>query len=305
MLRNCCATTLSVGIVLVPLIGITVLGCSEGPSEHGIGPGGRTRPGAVFTDPGVRALADAAGKGDVKEIDRLVASGVDANASGNAGVTPLVWAMAARNHEGFVRLLERGADPNQQHPEIDTGEGSSAMSIAASSVIDSFFLEAALKHGGNPNLVEPRDKTTPIYKAIMSGKIKNLDLLIAAGADLNHKGGHFASPPLTDAAVINWYEGVFRLLEAGADYRITDNAGTSVADFAVLERVHYTAEVRRWKDKVLDLLEAKGADLEAARRAAEAMGIRTKKWTDEEWARKTPHKGSPIPKEKPRSDPEP
>ena len=61
-----------------------------------------------FADPGVRALANAAEAGDVKEIDRLVASGVNVNAVGSHGMTPLKWAMIARSHDSFLRLLERG-----------------------------------------------------------------------------------------------------------------------------------------------------------------------------------------------------
>jgi hypothetical protein len=150
--------------------------------------------------------------------------------------------------------------------------------MAAHSKLDSFWLESVLKHGGNPNLVEPRDKTTRIYNAVMSMRIKNVELLIHAGADLNHKGGHFGNTALLDAVCLNWYEGVYRLLEAGADYRIKTDYGVSLADSSVDEDSRYSPETRRWKDKVLDFLEKKGVDLAAARRRAEAKGIRTKKW---------------------------
>ena len=305
--------TLGVSLVILPLIGFAFLGCSGSQSHSGIGPGGRTTAADFFTDPGVRAPADAAGRGDVKEIDRLVGSGVDVNAEGKDGVTPLLWAMTARNHDGFLRLLERGADPNRPHSPADNRFGSSVMSAAAHSKIDSFYLEAVLKHGGNPNLVEPTgnranltEQTTPLQAAaIYSRRVENLDLLVRAGADLNRKAGHFGSTPLTDAAAAVWYEGVYRLLEAGADFRIKDDAGSSIADFAVTENTPYTPEVRRWKDKVLDFLEKKGVDLEATRKKLEAKGIRTKKWTDEEWAQKTQGKGWAIPKDEPKLDSEP
>jgi len=301
MFQDFHATLASPILAILPLLAFAIFGCS---GDHPGSRIGRTVPGDVFTDPGVRSLADAAGTGDVKEIDRLVAAGVDVNATGKQGMTPLVWAMAARNREGFLRLLERGADPNRQHPDIDLGGGSSVTSMAASSKIDSFFLKAALEHGANPNLVEPtgnraqpEERTTPLHRAISSRRVENLDLLIRAGADLNHKGGHFGATPLVDAAAVNWYEGVYRLLEAGADYRIKTDAGTDLADLAVDEPIPYALETRRWKDKVLDFLEKKGADLAAARKKAEARGFRTKKWTEEEWKEKTPNKGWPIPKD--------
>ncbi|MDE0421742.1 MAG: hypothetical protein OXK76_12775 [Gammaproteobacteria bacterium] len=46
----------------------------------------------TFADLAVRALAVAAVRGDTKEIDRLIAAGVDPNARGVGNVTPLHWA---------------------------------------------------------------------------------------------------------------------------------------------------------------------------------------------------------------------
>jgi hypothetical protein len=301
--------TMCVAVVAVPLLGLAFLGCSGNQSRSSLGPGGQTTPATFFSDPAVRALADAAGCGDVQEIDRLVASGVDVNAVGLHGMTPLAWALGTRSHDGFLRLLEHGADPNRQYPEVDTGGGCSVTCMAASSEIDSFYLDAVLKHGGNPNLVEPTGdrghpevRTTTLYRAIGSRRVENVDLLLRAGADINHRGGHFGSPPLIDAAALDWYEGVYHLLEAGADFNVRNDSGASIADFAVAERRPYTAKGRYWKDKVLDFLEKHGADLAAARRRAEDMGTRTKVWTDEEWAEKTSHKGWTIPEEDPKPD---
>ena len=206
-------------------------------------------------------------------------SGVDVNVRGKDGITSLFCAIAWGNHDGFVRLLKRSANPDQQDPKMDFVRGSSVTSVAARRENDPFFLEVALKHGANPNLIEPRDHTTPIYQVIMSHRIRNLELLIRAGADLNHRGGHFGTTPLIDAACQDWYEGVYRLLEAGADYRIKAASGPGLPDFVVMESIAYTPENRLWKDKVLDFLKEKGVDLEAARRRAEAKGLRTTKST--------------------------
>ncbi len=64
----------------------------------------------MFPDPQVRALAKAAGRGRIRKIDELFGRGVDVNARGTSGATPLFWAM--KNAKGFRRLLELGADPN-------------------------------------------------------------------------------------------------------------------------------------------------------------------------------------------------
>jgi uncharacterized protein len=258
--------------ILMPLFGLAVTGCSA----HA------PRPADAFTDSGARALAEAAQRGDVKEIDRLVTSGVDVNATGKFGVTPLFCALSSRNHEGFLGLLELGANPDKQVPELDFGRGSSVTSIAARSESDSYFLEAVLKHGANANLVEPRNRRTPIFQAVGSRNFDNLDLLIRAGADLNHKDGDFGETPAMFAASLNQFEAVYRLLDAGADYRATNNHGIDLAFSMVCENMPFTGEFRRWKDKVLDFLEKKGVDLDAARKKAEAKGIRTKKWSVEQ-----------------------
>ena len=108
----------------------------------------------MFPDPQVRALAVAAGDGDIEEIDRLVQQGVDVNARGKQSATPLFWALRTWNLNGFTRLLELGADPNlsfQPDGEIPSSEAT-VMHLAMRPPITA-FLKAALRHGGNPNLV--------------------------------------------------------------------------------------------------------------------------------------------------------
>src|SRR5689334_20791617 len=60
------------------------------------------------------ALAQAAGRGDVKQIGRFAATGDSVNSVGQHGITPLWWAAWTRNYDGFLALLELGANPNAQ-----------------------------------------------------------------------------------------------------------------------------------------------------------------------------------------------
>ncbi len=98
-------------IQFIAFVAFSLSGCSAGLNEHGIGPNRRTTPSKIFHDRGVAALAEAAGTGNLLEIDRLVSTGVDINSIGEEGITPLLWAMMIHNHDGFQRLLERGANP--------------------------------------------------------------------------------------------------------------------------------------------------------------------------------------------------
>src|SRR6056297_2375536 len=60
----------------------------------------------MFPEPRLRALARAAGRGNVRRIDALVREGVDVNGRGTSGAVPLFWAM--HDIRGFRRLLELG-----------------------------------------------------------------------------------------------------------------------------------------------------------------------------------------------------
>ncbi|MCX6934454.1 MAG: ankyrin repeat domain-containing protein, partial [Verrucomicrobia bacterium] len=105
-----------------------------------------------------------------------------------------IWALLKENKAGFQHLLARGAKPNLQ-----VVQGESAMSFAAIHR-DSDFLRAALKHGGDPNLVNPRTYQTPIYDSMDHLRFDNISVLIANGADLNFRNRSGVAPPMRAAA---------------------------------------------------------------------------------------------------------
>jgi hypothetical protein len=220
-------------------------------------PTGRWRPKDFFADADVVALVLAAEQGNVQEIDRLVKRGVDVNAKGKDGMTPLLWSLWAKNKQGFQRLLERGANPN-----IQIAGGQSVTSYSAGTPLDTYWLEMALKHGGNPNLVNASDdNNTPIIDAIRSHKKKNLDLIIKAGADINHQDST-GNTPMMYAAMMNWFDSVYYLLEAGADYRLKDRYGYSLADEVVDSSVDPKSDAGRYRRRIAAFLEKNGIDLE-------------------------------------------
>ena len=166
-------------LLLLLLLATLLSGCSPG--------GGTVRRGRltynateVFgaSTPAL-ALADAASRGDVEEIGRLIASGVDANTVGQHGITPLWWAGFAKNYEGFTALLSKGANPNAQR-----SEGYPIMYMIAG-MSDARFLEVALKHGGDANLRDSESSQTPLFPAVERGLQRQVDLLLAAKANVN------------------------------------------------------------------------------------------------------------------------
>jgi ankyrin repeat protein len=232
-------------------------------------PTGLGSPKEFFDQPAVVALAEAVEQGNLPEIDRLVAAGADVNAIGSRSkqsdareqFSLLTWAMRAKQKKSFKRLLEHKADPNGQFQG-----GASVTSIAAANRENSDWLEMALAHGANPNLVNPSDgitaRKTPLFDSIDGeGSLKNLELLIKAGADLNARD-KFQRTPAVEAADSGEFEMVIQLLSAGADFRLRDKDGHDVI-YHIINRFGWE-NTDEQRVKLVSLLREKGADFSAA-----------------------------------------
>lgn len=197
-------------------------------------------------------LAKAAGRGDVKEVNRLVASGVNVNTAGQHDITPLWWALWKKNYEGFIALLNQGANPNAQH-----ADGYPIMYLAAD-MNDSRFLEATLNHGGNPNL-PGRGGWPPLVMAVQSGFKTNVDLLLAAKADANwHDSISGETLPMVAIGSRVDYEMAYQLLEHGADPTLKAFHGKTLADTIELVSKNASNNNDPWRAKVIEYLRSKG-----------------------------------------------
>jgi hypothetical protein len=135
---------------------------------------GGARPGPD-ADPQASALVQAAVKGEVAEIDRLLAAGAAVDAEAPASLpgvpggavaqimtgprpqipmTPLMAAVAHKQRSAAERLLDRGADPNRVHQLFGT----------------------------------------TIHAAAGGGELELLKLLIARGGDVNAQNAHKLTP---------------------------------------------------------------------------------------------------------------
>lgn len=219
-----------------------------------------------------RALAEAAAKGRIEVIDDLLQQGAKVNFQGKEGMTALIWAFLQENKKGYEHLLDKGADPNLQMTESTLTsdgltDGSSAMSLAAMHE-DPWYLEGTLKHGGNPNIVNPVKSVTPVFQCIMlydknHPRLEQLKLLIGAGANLNAQDRD-GSTPMRLAAIANRYDLVYVMLAAGADPTIKTKAGTTVVSTIKRIRTDPKSELYQWRAKVIDLLKAKGIDFDGS-----------------------------------------
>lgn len=208
----------------------------------------------VFRDNSLTlSLAKAAGRGDVKEVNRLVAAGAKINDVGGYHITPLWWALWAKDFEGFEALLDDGANPNAQRPE-----GFPIMCLAAD-MDDSRFLAAALKHGGDPNLRDSQSGETPIFRAVLNGYTAQIDLLLAAKADLNAQDpiSHWTLPMVAIGSRAD-YQLAYRFLENGSNPMLKTSNGRTLVDIINTTSINASNNGDPWREKTLELLRSKG-----------------------------------------------
>lgn len=222
-----------------------------------------------------RALAEAAARGHTAVIDDLLQHGAAVNFQGREGMTALIWALLHENKKGYEHLLEKGANPNLQMTESTltsdgVTDGNSATSLAAM-LEDPWYLEVTLKHGGNPNIVNPVTRMPVIFQCIMfldrsdpQPRLKQLKMLIAAGADLNARNKSDLTP-LMYAARLNRFDMAYIMLQAGADPRQRTKWGTTVVYEIKESHTDPKSELYQWRAKVIDLLKAKGIDYDGSR----------------------------------------
>lgn len=201
------------------------------------------------------ALVEAAARGKTGRIDELLAQGLDVNTTGKDGITPLIWALIKDNKTGFRHLMVKGAKPNLQ-----VIQGESALSFAAINS-DPDFLRIVLKHGGNPNLVNPRTNQTPIYDSMDHRRFENVSVLIKGGADLSFRNRSGVTP-LMCAAETNQYQVVFEMLNAGADPKIKNVWGNDLLYFIKNRNLDPNHELYRWRAKVIELLKERGVSVD-------------------------------------------
>lgn len=222
-------------------------------------------------------LAAAAGAGDVDRIDAALAAGADVNAKGLGGITPLYFAYIERsNLVGFEELLKRGADPN-----IVFDSGPSILHKSARNARDSTWLRLALEYGGDPNVKEGvledgyDSGITPIFRAVESGRLENVTLLMEHGADVDVVDNINGYSPVVTAGheghpiIAKW------LIEQGAKWDDVTTHGIGLAE----AEVRHTFDEDTQKDEfeahtwILSFLEMNGVDLqEAEKRSREIYG---------------------------------
>ena len=168
-------------------------------------------------------LHEAAAKGDVAEIEKLVAEGEKPNIQDSRSRTPLHVAVYLKRYDAARALIKRGANPNAL--EIDRYDIVTIAAVAN----DLEGLKLALDSGASARNVTSRYDGTALIAAAHLGHAEVVKMLIAAGAPLNHVN-NLGWTALMESIVLgnggsNHTATLKALVDAGADVNIADRQG--------------------------------------------------------------------------------
>jgi hypothetical protein len=170
-------------------------------------------------------LHEAAAKGDVAEIEKLIAAGEKPNIQDSKSRTPLHVAAYMKQHAAARALLKLGANPNAL--EIDRYDIVTIAAVAN----DLEMLKVALDGGASAKTITSRYDGTALIAAAHLGHAEAVKMLIAAKAPLNHVN-NLGWTALMEAVVLgnggaNHTATVRALVEAGCDVNLADKQGAT------------------------------------------------------------------------------
>jgi len=134
--------------------------------------------------------------GDQQTAERLVAEGADVNLANIYGVRPLQLAIENGHSELVQWLLEAGANP--QAADL---AGEPPLFLAAA-LNDTGSLALLLKHGAEVDSEDQVYGQTALMVAVRSGHAAAVQLLLAAGADINKQARVTETMPGKDAVFV-------------------------------------------------------------------------------------------------------
>lgn len=180
---------------------------------------------SFFSKPTTQLL-DSLTYNDQAGVSAALNSGANINEVGVKGVTPLIYSVIKQNRTAVAALLKLGADPNLRQ---DDGYNALTAAYELSRTASAIF-ETLINSGRcDLNVLMPDDEPMLYYLAA-SGKLNFLEMALKKGANpsLRTRGDRVL---VIAAAIIEEYEAVQLLLDAGASPAATDSAGTSLLEF--------------------------------------------------------------------------
>ncbi|WP_141699462.1 ankyrin repeat domain-containing protein [Candidatus Marithrix sp. Canyon 246] len=171
-------------------------------------------------------LLDSLIRDDKAGVSETLNYGADINESGVNGITPLIYSVIQLNQPAVAALLKLGANPN-----IKQDDGYNALTAAYElSRTAPLIMETLINSGQcDLNVLMPDDEPM-LYYLVASGKLNFLEMALKKGANpsLHTRGKRQL---VIAAAIIEEYDAVQLLLDAGASPIATDAAGTPLLEF--------------------------------------------------------------------------
>jgi hypothetical protein len=170
------------------------------------------------------ALIDAAGKGDLAEVNRLLEQGASVKAADGAGRTALI-AAAYGNHVDVARvLIEAGADVNAK----DDTQQSAYLIPTADGGLEMLLL--TLANGGDVHSLDSYNGTG-LIRAADRGHVDIIRELLKTDIKIDHVN-RLGWTALLEAIILGdggerHTEVVRLLVDAGADVNLADSAGVT------------------------------------------------------------------------------
>lgn len=146
-----------------------------------------------FFNANVVQLLNSIQENDLNNVQRLLAEGVELNAFGDKGITPLEWLIMQKDKKAAQLALDLGADPN-----VKDSDGYNAINFLAAST-DPQWLRMLLAAGGDPNAID-KNGMPALFDAIGQQRWEDINTLLEYGANMNLKEANAEIVPVVTQA---------------------------------------------------------------------------------------------------------
>ena len=191
-------------------------GC-DGPTIVGTSMAARSLPPLADHWSGANAdLAKAAARGDKRGVTEAIEAGADPNAVSRQGMPMVLWPVYANSFEGYLALLEAGADPEARFPAGSEDRADTAVATEMMMRADAKFLNEALVRGADPDAVGSNGEPL-VWKAHYADRWDLIRALIEAGGNVDAFNHGERGQTLLRNASAGQFDRAVWYLEQGAD----------------------------------------------------------------------------------------